>query len=130
MPLRNRLRVGAGKMRVFAMVAASGLLACVGCAGATKTSPRLVVPYTNGNVTVTVGTRISTPSKQEIGKAQGCLKRDRVRPARHTHNRYEVPHGANEVTRNGLPMTSQEYEATVRRCLARTVSASASAHRN
>jgi hypothetical protein len=117
-------------LRVLAMVVASGgLLACVGCGGATKTSPSPTTSYTSGNATATVDTRTPAPSKQEIVKAQGCLKRERVRPARHTSNRHEVPHGANEVTKNGLPMTPQEYEATVRRCLARTKPAGASTRR-
>jgi hypothetical protein len=115
-------------MRILTTVTVSGaLLVCVGCGGATKTLPGPTTS-TNGNATATVENR--TPvNRQEIVKATRCLTQERVRPARHTPNRQEVPRGANEMTRNGLPMTPQEYEATVRRCLTSTKPASASTHR-
>lgn len=119
-----------GNMRVLAMVTASGgLLACVGCGGSTKPSSGSTTVYTNGNTTATVDARAPAVSKQEIVKAQGCLKRERVRPTRDTRLTHEVPHGASELARNGLPMTPQEYEAIVRRCLARTISSSAGTRR-
>ncbi len=104
------------------LIAASLLAACGGSTKQTQTAA------TSSQTTTTVSTR-TPPSKQEIVKSRACLTRERVRPARHAPNRQEVPHGANEVTRNGLPMTPQEYEATVRRCLTRTKSASAGTRR-
>lgn len=103
------------------LIAASLLAACGGATKQTQTAA-------TSSQAITVSTR-TPPSKQEIVKSRACLTRERVRPARHAPNRQEVPHGANEVTRNGLPMTPQEYEATVRRCLTRTKSASTSTRR-
>jgi hypothetical protein len=115
-------------MRLLAMVAVSwALFACGGCGGATKMLLSPTTSATNGHATATVSNQ--TPvSKQEIVKAKGCLKRERVRPARHVPNRPRLP-GSSGVTRNGLPVTPQEYEATVRRCLTMTSSASAKAAR-
>jgi hypothetical protein len=108
------------------VVTAVGLLAA--CGGSIKQTQKVTTYSTNGQTTATVSTR-TPPSKREIMQAKGCLKQEHVRPARHTPDRQQVPHGATEVTRNGLPMTPEEYEATVRRCLARTKSASASTRR-
>jgi hypothetical protein len=113
------------------LVSVVGILAVVSflaaCGGSTKQTVDLTTSYTSGT---TAPANIRTPpSKQEIVRARGCLERERVRPARHAPNRQEVPHETNEMTRNGLPMTPEEYEATVRRCLTRTKSASASTHR-
>jgi hypothetical protein len=111
---------------VVMIVGVTGLLAA--CGGTTKPTQTLTTSYTSGKTTTAVSTR-TPPTKQEIVKAQGCLMRERVRPAKHTPYRPQVPRGANEVTRNGLPMTPQEYEATVRRCLTKASSASAKAAR-
>ncbi len=111
---------------VVMMVSVTGPLAA--CGGTTKPTQTLTTSYTSGKTTKAVSTR-TPPSKQEIAKAQVCLKRERVGPAKHVPYRPQVPHGANEVTRNGLPMTPQEYIATVRRCLASTKSANASTRR-
>jgi hypothetical protein len=112
-------------------VSVVGILAVVSilaaCGGA-ATQTQGVATTTSGKTTATLSTR-TPPSKQEIVKARGCLERERVRPAKHAPYRPQVPHGPNEVTRNGLPMTPEEYEATVRRCLARTKSASATTRR-
>jgi len=105
---------------------AVGLLA--GCGESTKQTQGVSAYRTNGEGTATVSIHIP-PSKREIAQSRVCLERERVRPARRISSRQEVPHGANEVTRNGLPMTPQEYEATVRKCLSSTKSGSASAGR-
>jgi hypothetical protein len=118
------------RMRVW-FVSVAGMLAVVSClaaCGGSSGTHGVATSSAKSQTTATVSDQ--TPvSKQEIVKATGCLKRERVRPARHAPNRQEVPHGANEMTRNGLPMTPQEYEATVRRCLTSTKSASASTRR-
>jgi hypothetical protein len=109
-------------------VAVAALTACGRAIKDTPNTTNGLGPGTGGGAAV-VAHPASLPSKQEIIKAQGCLMRERVRPAKHTPYRPQVPHGAGEVTRNGLPMTPQEYEASVRRCLMKTNSASARAAR-
>jgi hypothetical protein len=105
------------------LIAANLLAACGG-----SSTKQTQTAATSSQTTTTVSTR-TPPSKQEIVKSRACLTRERVRPARHGPNRQEVPHSASEMTRNGLPMTPQEYEATVRRCVTKTNSASAKAPR-
>lgn len=100
------------------------LSSIVGC-GTSKT-PVIGSSSTAGRPITTVSNRTSM-NRQEIVQARGCLKRELVRPARHTPGRQEAPRRAGEMTRDGLPMTPQEYEATVRRCLTLVKSASASA---
>jgi hypothetical protein len=121
----GRVISGAGKIRALAMVTTSGALVLCGGCGATKASPS-VHATTSATRRPAIVSR-TPPTKQEIVKAKGCLKDEHVRPAKRTPYRPQVPHGPNEVTRNGLPMTPEEYEATVRRCLTRTNSASATA---
>lgn len=111
---------------VVAVILAAGLIAA--CGESTKQAQRGTTSAANGQTTATVRNH-SPVKKPEIIEAKGCLKRERVRSARHIPDRQEVPHGANEMTRNGLPMTPQEYVATVRRCLTSTKSASASTRR-
>ena len=104
-------------------------IACLlaACGDSTKQTQGVVVASTSSNTVTAL--RASPPSKQEIVKARGCLESERVRPAKHTPYRPQVPRGPNEMTRNGLPMTPEEYEATVRRCVATPKVASVSTHR-
>ena len=97
------------------------------CGKSSRQAQGVVPPSTSSNTVATL--RVSPPSKQEIVRARGCLEKERVRPAKHTPYRPQVPRGPNEVTRNGLPMTPEEYEATVRRCVASRKSPSASRRR-
>lgn len=123
-------------MRLLCLLCSAGamtmtvavLTACGGSAKDMQNTMNASSPGTGGKTTVVI-LPTSPPSKQEIIKAKACLKQERVRPARNTPDRQQVPYGAYEMTRNGLPMTPQEYEATVRRCVESIKSASASTHR-
>jgi hypothetical protein len=111
---------------VVMIVGVTGLFAA--CGESTKSTQGVAITSASGKSTTT--TRLAgPPSKQEIVKARGCLERERVRPAKHTRYRPQVPHEPNEVTRDGLPMTPSEYDATVRRCLTSTKSAGAGKRR-
>ena len=114
---------------VSAMVMVASVVLLTACGGTGKSPQSASIAIVTGTKVPAVVVPTHPPSKQEITNSKTCLEKERVRPARHTPYRPQVPHGANEVTRNGLPMTPSEYEATVRRCVARTRSASASTHR-
>jgi hypothetical protein len=126
MPLGNWLSIGEGRIRTLTVLAASGLLLfCGGCGGA-KTSA-------TGTATAT-GTQAAVvhapPNRQEIIKARKCLEREGVRPAKHKAYKAQIPRGTGEVTRGGLPVTPEEYESQVRRCVAPRQSARAKAVRS
>jgi hypothetical protein len=104
---------------VGAVMVVTAVGALTACGESTMQTQGVATFSASGKIGATMGGR-TPPSKQEIVKSRACLARERVRPARRTQYRPQVPHGVNEVTRNGLPMTPSEYEAIVRRCTMRT----------
>jgi hypothetical protein len=109
-----------------------GTLAVVGnlaaCGGSTKEIQDVPTSAASGKTTTAVSAH--TPSsRQAIVRSAACLKREGVRPAMHAVYRLRVPRGAGEVMRYGVPMTAEEFEAAVRRCVARSKSADVSARR-
>lgn len=71
---------------------------------------------TAGNSVATVKYIERTPTKQEVAKARGCLKKEGVRPAKRVLGRNPSQVGGTGLVRYGLPVTRGEYAATVRRC--------------
>src|SRR5580704_2931747 len=99
---------------VVVIVTIVGVLAA--CGESVKPVQSKVTNATN-TLSIPIVTTRTPPTKQEVVSAARCLKRERVRSATHHAYSPQVPRGANEITRDGLPMTPEEFEVTVHRCL-------------
>jgi hypothetical protein len=104
------------KQLAISAVTVAAIISTLTACGQSNTRDNDAATFASRPSTVTVGGH-TPPSKREIIQSRTCLERERLRPARHASTKQGIPHGADEVTRNGLPMTPQEYGATVRKCL-------------
>jgi hypothetical protein len=102
---------------VAGLLAVAGYLAACGKSNGTG---HLTAPSAASAGKTVVTSAVHKPSMHEVILAQKCLGHEDVRPARHSHYKLGVPTGSHELTVDGRPMTPEEYDEAIHKCVSST----------